>query len=373
MFSFPYRFFDNSYKGCHFGNYTSSRGFYSISKVPGPGEYNITCAPSKKAENINTKQTAVVRYEAQIPRYLDAIVKKETKLSTPGPAEYIMKSQFDSAVKPETPFTEHPPFYSQAKRFTKHVNTNPAPGLYNDPRCALERIKKASCMKMSPFGQTSVRFQNDIDAKLLPGPGQYNIDSFGSEIVKKAYLESTRRGIFGSSAPRNMTVVNKDTEHNPGPSHYNVKEKPFDAANAKPSSFFASTTKRHDKPTPSGDVPGPDSYDVSNAFEKSQIHPARAKPRSSQSGFLSRSARFRNGQDFQCQAEKKMVPGPGSYDIKSNITLSQKQSLGKSERFQPAIFNDVPGPGAYELSPMFADTLVKGTFNVNLARSCEIE
>ncbi|CAI9743255.1 Hypothetical predicted protein [Octopus vulgaris] len=164
----PYRFFDNSYKGCHFGNYTSSRGFYSISKVPGPGEYNITCAPSKKAENINTKQTAVVRYEAQIPRYLDAIVKKETKLSTPGPAEYIMKSQFDSVVKPETPFTEHPPFYSQAKRFTKHVNTNPAPGLYNDPRCALERIKKASCMKMSPFGQTSVRFQNDIDAKLLP-------------------------------------------------------------------------------------------------------------------------------------------------------------------------------------------------------------
>ncbi|CAI9743257.1 Hypothetical predicted protein [Octopus vulgaris] len=65
--------------------------------------------------------------------------------------------------------------------------------------------------------------------------------------------------------------------------------------------------------------------------------------------------------------------GPGSYDIKSNITLSQKQSLGKSERFQPEIFNDVPGPGAYELSPMFADTLVKGTFNVNLARSSEIE
>ena len=45
----------------------------------------------------------------------------------------------------------------------------PAPGTYNDPRTALESLKKITGLKRSPFGQTSVRFQPDHHIKKTPG------------------------------------------------------------------------------------------------------------------------------------------------------------------------------------------------------------
>lgn len=45
----------------------------------------------------------------------------------------------------------------------------PPPGAYNDPRSALESLKKVTGLKHSPFGQTSVRFDRDRRAGEAPG------------------------------------------------------------------------------------------------------------------------------------------------------------------------------------------------------------
>ena len=45
------------------------------------------------------------------------------------------------------------------QRFTDVKSGTPAPGAYNDPREALETLKKISGLKRSPFGQTDIRFK----------------------------------------------------------------------------------------------------------------------------------------------------------------------------------------------------------------------
>ena len=45
------------------------------------------------------------------------------------------------------------------QRFTDAQSGTPAPGAYNDPREALETLKKISGMKRSPFGKTEIRFK----------------------------------------------------------------------------------------------------------------------------------------------------------------------------------------------------------------------
>ena len=48
-------------------------------------------------------------------------------------------------------------------------NPVPSPGSYNDPRSALDSMKKVTGLKRSPFGQTSVRFGDERQKKLTPG------------------------------------------------------------------------------------------------------------------------------------------------------------------------------------------------------------
>ena len=54
------------------------------------------------------------------------------------------------------------------QRFTDAKGGTPAPGAYNDPREALEALKKLSGLKKSPFGQTDVRFKSGR-ARATPG------------------------------------------------------------------------------------------------------------------------------------------------------------------------------------------------------------
>lgn len=59
---------------------------------------------------------------------------------------------------------------------------------------------------------------------LLPGPGSYNIFSYGiaNESLKKANQESFTKPAFGSSASRAFYISNKDAVWTPGPGHYVV-------------------------------------------------------------------------------------------------------------------------------------------------------
>ena len=76
------------------------------------------------------------------------------------------------------------------------------------------------------------------------GPGAYNITGMGSESMRKAYIESTRRGVFGTTSMRTNAITKKDEVEQPGPNHYQIKEKPFKSRYNQLSSTFASVTTR---------------------------------------------------------------------------------------------------------------------------------
>lgn len=70
----------------------------------------------------------------------------------------------------------------------------------------------------------------------------------GAESMRKAYLESTRRGVFGTTSTRIQAIAKKDEVEKPGPAHYQVKEKPFQSRYQQLSSNFASVTSRLTEP-----------------------------------------------------------------------------------------------------------------------------
>ena len=55
------------------------------------------------------------------------------------------------------------------QRFHMGKAEAPCPGTYNDPRTALEGLRRVTGLKHSPFGQTSVRFQQQGRPKRTPG------------------------------------------------------------------------------------------------------------------------------------------------------------------------------------------------------------
>lgn len=151
---------------------------------------------------------------------------------------------------------------------------SPPVGVYNDPRCAFELLKRTTGVKKSPFGITSVRFTPDkkkgstpgesmcvhlwvfllflwdwlsfretlhfttwrkrkpqsglgincAHLSLCPGPGSYNVFEQGlaQGSFKKAFLEQSKKGGFGSTAQRTSFFHNKESIKAPSPGQYEV-------------------------------------------------------------------------------------------------------------------------------------------------------
>ncbi len=62
--------------------------------------------------------------------------------------------------------------------------------------------------------------------------------------MKKAYIESTRRGVFGTTSQRIQPMAKQTEAEVPGPAHYQMKEKPFQPRYQQMSSNFASMSTR---------------------------------------------------------------------------------------------------------------------------------
>lgn len=64
--------------------------------------------------------------------------------------------------------------------------------------------------------------------------------------MKKAYIESTRRGVFGTTSARINAMVKKDDYQLPGPAHYSVKEtsKVHEPKHKQPMGVFSSLSNR---------------------------------------------------------------------------------------------------------------------------------
>lgn len=56
-----------------------------------------------------------------------------------------------------------------SQRFLTPKHASPACTTYEDPRTALETTKRLSGLGKAPFGQTSARFRENRQAKMLPG------------------------------------------------------------------------------------------------------------------------------------------------------------------------------------------------------------
>ncbi|XP_019408881.1 PREDICTED: sperm-tail PG-rich repeat-containing protein 2 isoform X2 [Crocodylus porosus] len=356
------------YKGIHFGNLTGRRSEFKPQEGPGPGEYDITQESALHYENVNIQKEDKKKYDPYIPRYHEVIVLQEEKKGVPGPGQYEIKSHFEKKQYTAQSGNKvaRAPFLTQSKRFVPVKSITPAPGTYNEPRSALESLKKISGMKKIPFGQTAVRFTQDSRLEKTPGPAFYNISNYSieRESFKKAFLESTKKGAFGSSAPRPLLFLEREEAfYTPGQIDYQVKESTEELhKQQKQLSVFLSTTERN--PVVAMEVPPPGSYEVQKSFEKlhgkSQYMPPRTiLAKRKQASFLSATPReifLTAGTD---------VPGPGTYNpvVKSASSISLFAS--REERFKEPK-EITPGPGDYELSPLLKDTVLKRTFNTTL-------
>ncbi|AWP07206.1 putative sperm-tail PG-rich repeat-containing protein 2 [Scophthalmus maximus] len=355
------------YKGVHFGNMTGKRGEVTVEPGPGPGQYNPDIAPETHYENMNLQREKKGRAELNIPRYHELVPKQEEKKGVPGPGQYHLRSQFEKPVKSSgnlPKFTS--PFLSQTKRFSAVKEVSPPVGAYNDPRCALELLKKTTGVKKSPFGVTAVRFTPNHRKCSTPGPGSYDVFDQGlaQESFKKALSERSRKGGFGSTAQRNSFFHNKESMDAPSPGQYETEKKTEELYKKQQTAVFKSATERLALSLLAKDSPPPNSYNVSQTFEKSNGH-SYSGPRSEgakrrQSCFL--SAAPRSDVFLPCDPS---VPGPGQYNpsVKSSPKLALISS--REDRFKVSM-NTNPGPGTYQLSAGIMNTSLKGTFNVTL-------
>ncbi|KAJ6668855.1 hypothetical protein lerEdw1_012341, partial [Lerista edwardsae] len=156
------------YKGVHFGNLTEKRHEFKAREGPGPGDYDVSRERAAYYENYIRREEQR-KFESCIPRYPDMVVLQEEKKAVPGPGQYNIKSQFEKADRKAQSEVQHAPFLSFAERFGRVKSSTPAPGAYNETRCALESLKKASTSKNIPFGCTSVRFTQDYRIHKTPG------------------------------------------------------------------------------------------------------------------------------------------------------------------------------------------------------------
>ncbi|TKS78626.1 Sperm-tail PG-rich repeat-containing protein 2 [Collichthys lucidus] len=199
------------YKGVHFGNRTGKRVEVTVVDGPGPGRYDPEMNLETHYKNVNLQKEQKGRAELIIPRYHELVPRQEEKKASgvPGPGQYHIRSQFEKPVKS----SGNPPnltcsFLSQTERFSDVKEESPPVGAYNDPRCALELLKKNTGMKKSPFGITAVRFTRHDKNCPTPGPGQYNLSV-------KSYPQMA---LISSSEDRFKVSVNT----NPGPSAYQL-------------------------------------------------------------------------------------------------------------------------------------------------------
>ncbi|KAM8866586.1 sperm-tail PG-rich repeat-containing protein 2 isoform 2-T3 [Synchiropus picturatus] len=334
----------DKYKGVHFGKMTGRRGPSVGEEGPGPGHYDpeITLEAQYESTTLQRKQRS--RAELFIPRYHELLPKEEEKKGVPGPGHYHIQSQFEMPMNP----TGGSSFLSKTKRFHPVKEVAPPVGLYNDPRCALEQVQRPTGVRNSPFGITAVRFIHNHKTDAAPGPGSYDVFDYGlaQESFKKAYLERTKKGGFGSTAQRNCTFFRKDSADRPGPGQYETEKRMEESYKERNTAPFKSATGRLSLSPLAKDSPPPNSYNVRWALEKTESH-SYAEPKSDeakirQSCFLSAAAR-----DNFFLPRNSCSPGPAKYN--PHVKLAPQLSLmcSRDERFKSS-GNCNPGPGSYQ-------------------------
>ncbi|XP_048703074.2 sperm-tail PG-rich repeat-containing protein 2 isoform X11 [Caretta caretta] len=293
------------YKGVHFGNLTGKRSEFKAQAGPGPGEYDITQESALHYENVNIKKEDKKKYEPYVPRYHEVIVLQEEKKGVPGPGQYEIKSQFQKVENITQNGNEVPraPFLSQSK---------------------------------------------------------------GKRSTEESHKQQKQLSVFLSSTERTPVVTMIFLQF-PEWLHLESENLPSLASPASLQANCQTSPTFKTKPrigAVSMEVPPPGSYEVQKSFEKSHSKSHYMPPRTTlakrkHTSFLSATPRK------NVPNTDKDVPGPGTYNpvVKSASIISL--FVSRVERFKE-VKEITPGPGAYELSPLFKDTVLKRTFNATL-------
>ncbi|XP_073323022.1 sperm-tail PG-rich repeat-containing protein 2 isoform X2 [Pagrus major] len=354
------------YKGVHFGNMTGRRDVVAVEDGPAPGHYHPETNLETHYENVKLKKEQKGRAELFVPRYHELVPKQEEKKGVPGPGQYHIRSQFEKPVKSSGILPKFTcPFLSQAERFSDVKEVAPPVGTYNDPRCALEVLKRTTGAKKSPFGINAMRFTPNQKCS-TPGPGSYNVFEHGLalESFKKAFLERNMKGGFGSTTQRSSFPHNKESIMVPSPGQYEAEKQTEEHYKKKPTAVFRSATERLLSSLLTKDSPPPNTYNVCQTFEKANgrtySQPLSEEARRRQSCFLSAAPRA----NFFLPCDPSL-PGPGRYNLSVKSFPQMALISSREDRFKVSM-NTNPGPGAYQLSPGMMNTLMKGTFNATL-------
>lgn len=350
------------YKGIHFAKYSAKRtDFSGNSSNPGPGDYDTTEAVKIDVQHYNIKNESKI--ELLIPRYPEAHILNVEKESLPGPGKYEQKRLFDDVSKKPSEILgieyERPPFGVQTRRFEANKSTIPGPGAYNEPITALSSLNKIHGLKNTPFQTSASRFEH-MKIRSAPGPGEYRIPGFAEQNLRKSIIEAQRKPAFGHSAARKFNLTKKDEFSSPGPAQYQIKEKTFKPRHDYYTSNFASTTKRDQEVE---ETPGPTAYNVPSAYEN-LVKAKREGPRTKNAQRRHESFNTAAKRDLKLNNEED-VPGPGAYDVGSLKNKAQHFAKLNEKRWKDSKDN-LPGPADYELSPLFQDTVLRGTFNATL-------
>nr|XP_061804482.1 sperm-tail PG-rich repeat-containing protein 2-like [Nerophis lumbriciformis] len=234
----------SKYKGVHFGNMSARRGEVSKEEGPGPGHYYPEIVPETRYENVNLRKEQKVKAELLIPRYHQLLPQLEHKKGVPGPGHYDIRGQFERTSDKKQPVTSS--FLSETERFKVAKEASPPVGTYDDPRCAIRTVHSGTGVNKSPFGVTSHRFQTNHNRGSAPGPGSYNVVYMGlaQESLRRAFLERTTKGGFGSTAKRSSSFLNNEFGQGPSPAEYKVENRPEELYKKQHTAAFRSATQR---------------------------------------------------------------------------------------------------------------------------------
>ncbi|XP_027693178.1 sperm-tail PG-rich repeat-containing protein 2 [Vombatus ursinus] len=321
----------------------------------GPGSYQVPLRKNEASDGYAPFLSLAAREST--------LVTTITEDDAPGPAHYnIRKIKYN--IKGGLSLK------NREARFKKLVSENPGPGTYNQACSgALGIINwKLRDAKQHCYLKTPKRFEvfRNVDAPSIPSPGQ----SHGY------YIKND-----GSVLKQSPPVVDKTL----GPAFYKPLFDASDSTLKYKGVHFGNQSGRQDLPVLEG--PGPGDYDI---LQESTLHyenvNIKKEDKLKSCPFLPRYHEV-----IVLQEEKKGVPGPGSYDIKSqfgkvegeisSLNEAHPAFLSQCQRFVP-VKSITPAPGTYNDHRTALETLKKlpgpknipfGLTTVRFTHDCSLE
>lgn len=296
---------------------------------PGPGTYDKGGDNKKKAPEYRFGTGDKIQEQ------------RATYKQAPGPGNYDQKSLFDynqdhekgTCMVPKRPLT------------SKENLMKPGPGAY-DPMVAFSKNRQPAHI----IGSEN-RGRVDAEQRQKPGPGTYDPNEGFQSGSPPKYR-------FGTALRKTMGNGN-DT---PGPGNYDNARKIGEGPEYVMGIKTATSTKN-------AFIPGPGAYDPSDNFSKANtskigigtanrtgLYRSNDNPGSGAYGHDQRAIRKKApgwafGSEYKLKvSDKRSVPGPGNYDIKSVFENSINECRGNTlvGRRPQSGKENYPGPGSYQ-------------------------